>query len=83
MAVHYFHCTDGKNLILDQTGRRTHSRRELGAVASLIADEVMKTIPGPVDWSRWLVSIQNRKGSMVAVIPFPADGSIGVQPIND
>jgi hypothetical protein len=32
----------------------------------------MRTAPGGADWSRWLVTVQDETGSMVAVVPFPA-----------
>jgi hypothetical protein len=73
MPVHYFHCTDGKNLILDDAGRRTRSKKEVEPVAYTVAGEVMRSTPETCDWSEWLVSVQDRNGSMVAVVPFPAE----------
>jgi hypothetical protein len=32
----------------------------------------MQRGPPRIDWADWLVSVQDRKGSMVAVVPFPA-----------
>jgi hypothetical protein len=32
----------------------------------------MRAVREGVDWSRWLVTIQDETGSMVAVVPFPA-----------
>jgi len=71
MAVHYFHCTDGKDLIVDRTGWRTRSKREVEPVAFRVASELMRSASGPVDWSDWLVSVQDSNGSMVAVVSFP------------
>jgi hypothetical protein len=72
MPVHYFHCTNGTDLILDRRGRRTRTKKEVEPTAFAVAGQLMKSAPGLVDWSEWLVSVQDRKGSMVAVIPFPA-----------
>jgi hypothetical protein len=74
MPIHYFHCTDGKNLILDRTGRDTRSQHEVEPVAFQIAGELMTRAPAPLDWSDWLVSVQDDTGSMVAVVPFPLPG---------
>jgi hypothetical protein len=71
VALHYFHCTDGKNLVLDQTGWLTRSKNDVEPVACRVAAELMTSAAGPVDWSDWLVSVQDRNGSMVAVVPFP------------
>jgi hypothetical protein len=71
MAIHYFHCTDGKSLFLDRIGRDTRSTHEVEPVAVRIAGELMTSAPAPVDWSNWLVSVQDGTGSMVAVVPFP------------
>jgi hypothetical protein len=75
MPVHYFHCTDGKDLIIDRMGRRTRSKREVEPLAFSVAGELMRNAPDAVDWSDWLVSVQDRKGSMVAVVPFPLERS--------
>lgn len=71
MAVHYYHCTDGKNLILDRTGRRTRSEKDVELLASRVAGEVMRSTGAGRDWSGWLVSVQDQIGSMVTVVPFP------------
>ncbi len=72
MAVHYFHCTNGTDLILDRRGHRMHTPKDVESTAFWVAGQRMKQAPGLVDWSEWLVSVQDRKGSMVVVVPFPA-----------
>jgi hypothetical protein len=72
VAVHYYHCTDGKNLILDLTGRRTRSRKHVELLAGRVAGEMMQSMDADVDWSGWLVSVQDNTGSMVTVVPFSA-----------
>ncbi len=72
MPAYYFHCTDGYELILDRAGRPMRSRRHAELVAHTVAGRVMQAVREGVDWSRWLVTIQDETGSMVAVVPFPA-----------
>jgi hypothetical protein len=71
MPIHYFHCTDGRDLVLDRTGHRA-SRRQIELLAAFVASEIMKGASGPINWSEWLVSVQDEKGKLVAVVPFPA-----------
>jgi hypothetical protein len=74
VAIHYFHCTDGKSLIVDRAGRRTRSESDVVPLAFAVAGELMRSNPDPLDWSEWLVSVQDQSGSMVTVVPFPARG---------
>ena len=72
MPVHYYHCTNGTDLVLDRRGRRARTKKEVEPIAFSVAGQLMRTAPGTIDWSGWLVSVQDRKGSMVLVVPFPA-----------
>ncbi len=72
MSRHFFHCTDGHSLILDTQGRRARSRRVLECVATMIAARLMQDAPFGIDWTGWIVSVQDRRGSLVEVFPFPA-----------
>ena len=71
MAVQYFHCTDGIDLVLDRTGRDVRSKRDRRLWASQVAEAIMAAIPPGVDWSGWVVSVQDRRGAQVEVMPFP------------
>src|SRR3954449_8390860 len=73
MAVHFFHCTDGFDFVLDRVGQNTRSRQDLPVGAYNVANRMMRALPPGADWSNWVVSVQNRKGRMVDVIPFPAE----------
>jgi hypothetical protein len=73
VAVYYFHCTDGQSLILDHAGRRTRSDRDVEPLAVQVATEIMGSVAAPIDWSDWLVSVQDHTGSMMIVVPFPAE----------
>lgn len=74
MAVHYFHCTDGIDLVLDRTGQDVRSGRDRRQRACQVAEDIMGAIPPGVDWSAWVVSIQDRRGALVEVVPFPQPG---------
>jgi hypothetical protein len=71
MAVQYFHCTDGVDLVLDRTGRDVRSRRDRRLWAGRVAEDIMAAIPPGIDWSAWVVSVQDRRGQQVEVVPFP------------
>jgi Domain of unknown function (DUF6894) len=71
MAVHYFHCTDGIDLVLDRTGRRVEAPDDLVENACAAAERIMDALPPDLDWSSWVVSVQDGGGRQVAVVPFP------------
>ena len=71
MPIHYFHCTDGRELVLDTVGRRT-SRRRVEPVAAQVAGRLMREASSSARWSEWLVTVQDQKVSLVTVVPFPA-----------
>ena len=74
MARRYFyHLTDGTSLILDEKGRWTRSKRMIEPTALSRAFALMRRGSAQVDWSEWLVSVQDGQGSMVQVVPFPAN----------
>jgi hypothetical protein len=71
MSVHHFHCTDGIDLVLDRTGRSVGSPEDLFGNACLAAESIMDALPPDLDWSGWVVSVQDGGGRQVAVVPFP------------
>ena len=73
MAVHFFHCTDGFDFVLDRVGQNARSRQDVHLTACLVANRMMASVPPDMDWSNWVVSVQDRKGQMVDVIPFPVE----------
>jgi hypothetical protein len=73
MAVHYFHCTDGIDFVLDRVGQNARSRQDVHLHACLVANRMMASLGGDIDWSNWVVSVQDRRGMMVEVVPFPAE----------
>ena len=71
MAVHYFHCTDGVDLVLDRAGRNVQTPDDLVESACAAAERIMEALPPELDWSAWVVSVQDGAGRQVAVVPFP------------
>ena len=69
MAIHYYHCTDGIDLILDRAGRETRDFGELRPQAISVADRLMREVPGYADWERWSVYVYDEKGQ-VEIVPF-------------
>jgi hypothetical protein len=71
MAVHFFHCTNGIDLVLDETGRETRNSDEISAHAHLVAARLMSACPGYDEWSNWTVHVYDKVGA-VAIVDFPA-----------
>lgn len=72
MAVHYFHCTDGRDLILDREGRPTGGQDLLGR-ARTVADEIKRAVPAYREWNDWAVHVYDTLGE-VAIVPFTEPG---------
>lgn len=69
MAIHYYHCTDGIDLILDRSGRETRDFGELRPQAMSVAGSLMRELPDYADWERWSVYVYDATGE-VDVVPF-------------
>lgn len=69
MAIHYYHCSDGIDLILDRAGRETRDFGDLRPQAMSVADSVMREVPGYADWERWSVYVYDEAGQ-VEIVPF-------------
>lgn len=72
MAVHYFHCTDGVDLIVDRAGRETGAPSQLHRLARTVADEIMAAVPAYRDWADWAVHVYDERGE-VAIVPFETE----------
>ena len=70
MALHYFHCTDGADLIVDRHGRETAGPGDLRRRAGSVAAEVMAAVPAYDEWENWSVHVYDERGQ-VAIVPFP------------
>jgi hypothetical protein len=69
MSIHYFHCTDGIDLILDRDGHETAGYRETTAWARLVAARIMRAVPTYDEWAGWAVHVYDAHGQ-VEIIPF-------------
>lgn len=69
MTIHYFHCTDGVDLILDRQGRETSAYRDMQARARIVAGEIMGAVPSYTEWGNWAVHVYDAHGQ-VEIIPF-------------
>jgi hypothetical protein len=72
MGVHFFHCTDGVDLVIDKTGRETSTSDELASHAQAVAAGLMRAVPGYNDWWNWSVHVYDAFG-MVGIFDFPKD----------
>lgn len=67
----HFHCTDGRELILDLRGRPLRADGDTRKQAEAVARRLMAEILISANWSRWLVCVHNNLGEQIAVVPFP------------
>jgi hypothetical protein len=72
MAVHYFHCTNGIDMVIDDKGRETSGRAEMSAHAQAVATALMQAVPAYDEWQNWSVHVYDQIGA-VDIFDFPAD----------
>ena len=72
MAVHFFHCTDGIDLVLDEKGQEASGADEMAAHARAVAARLMRALPGYNEWWNWSVHVCDEHGA-VEIFDFPAD----------
>lgn len=71
MAIHYFHCTDGHDIIVDKRGREAESLADLRQAALDVAREIRAAVPAFGDWDHWAVHVYDSRGA-VEIVPFRA-----------
>lgn len=69
MAIHYFHCTDGVDLIVDRCGRDARAHHDVLARARNVADEIMRSVPAYREWENWSVHVYDERGEL-EIVPF-------------
>jgi hypothetical protein len=69
MSIHYFHCTDGVDLIVDRRGRDTRAKRDTRVQARSVAADIMRALPAYDEWSAWAVHVYDARGQ-VEIVPF-------------
>ncbi len=72
MAIHYFHCTDGIDMVIDETGHETSSAAEMSSHARSVAAALMRAVPGYTEWWNWSVHVYDEFGA-VDIFDFPGD----------
>ena len=72
MAVHYFHCTNGIDMVIDETGQETSSPGEMSSQARAVAGALMRAVPAYHEWWNWSVHVYDEIGA-VEIFDFPAD----------
>lgn len=74
MAVHYFHCTDGRDLIIDRAGHPAIVGGDLVGRARSVADEIKQAVPAYSEWQDWAVHVYDERGE-VAIVPFEPEAA--------
>ncbi|KAA2237788.1 DUF6894 family protein [Salinarimonas soli] len=69
MCAYRFHCTNGTDLVVDETGHMIELESDLSDRAADVALEVLLRFP-ITDLSAWLVTVQDGDGRQVDVIGF-------------
>lgn len=72
MAIHYFHCTDGVDLIVDRRGRDARETGEVRDRAREVAGEIMRAVPSYREWDDWAVHVYDHRGE-VEIVSFTAE----------
>jgi hypothetical protein len=72
MAVHYFHCTDGVDMVIDHDGHCLGSPDEMLSRAHAVAARLMRSLPSYNEWSGWAVHVYDELG-MVVIVDFPVE----------
>ena len=72
MSVHYFHCTDGRDLVVDKRGREVGPRQKVEAIARSVALDMIDAVPAFREWDGWAVHVYDTRGQ-VSIVPFPAE----------
>lgn len=76
MARHYFHLTNGEDLVVDREGARTRSRADIWLRARKVSDALIASVPGYAGWSAWVVAVHDASGRQVMVIPVPSPAGV-------
>ncbi len=72
MAIHYFHCTDGIDMVIDGKGADISGSAEMSSHARAVAAGLMQAVPGYHEWRDWSVHVYDEFGA-VEIFDFPTD----------
>jgi hypothetical protein len=66
----HFHCTDGRDLVLDREGVEVVAETNLLWLASRAAARLMSELPEYDGWSEWVVAVHDERGCLLETVPF-------------
>jgi hypothetical protein len=66
----HFHCTDGRDLVLDREGVEEVAEASLLWLASRAAARLMSKLPDYDGWSEWVVAVHDDHGRQFETVPF-------------
>jgi hypothetical protein len=69
-ARHHFHCTDGRELVIDREGVPMRSEARIWSHAVKVAQDAMASCGGRFDWSGWIVDVHDGAGRRVMTLAF-------------
>ena len=72
MAVHYFHCTNGVDMVIDEIGHDIPNPEDISAHAGSVAAGLMRAVPAYDEWWNWAVHVYDDIGA-VEIFDFPTD----------
>ncbi len=72
MAVHYFHCTNGIDMVIDRIGQETSGSNQMSCQAQAVAAALMRAVPAYHEWWNWSVHVYDEVGA-VEIFDFPKD----------
>ena len=72
MAIHYFHCTNGVDMVIDRTGQETSTSDQISSHARAVATALIRALPGYHEWWNWSVHVYDAFGA-VDIFDFPVD----------
>ena len=72
MAIHYFHCTNGLDLVIDHDGHETQNSDENSSRAHAVACRLMRSLPAYDEWSNWAVHVYDDFG-LLDIVDFPVE----------
>ena len=72
MAVYYFHCTNGIDMVIDDKGRESSGSAEMSSHARAAAAALIRAVPAYNEWWNWSVHVYDEMGA-VEIFDFPTD----------
>jgi|SRR3954447_13069649 hypothetical protein len=70
MSKYHFHCTDGRDFVLDGEGVEIVAEGDLLWLASRAAARLISELPDFDGWSEWVVAIYDEHGHQLDTVPF-------------